>query len=138
MLSSPGKSPRHLSTPTPQNPNPTSLPKKQSTVLDEDTYVAAIEKIIERDFFPDIPKLRDRLDWLEAVRSHDPLQIRDAQLKILERRRAIKKPSSSSSNLTTPASAFFRNSLSITPFSRFNEGNSSSYGGYIDNKVDRE
>ncbi|GAA0168649.1 hypothetical protein LIER_23319 [Lithospermum erythrorhizon] len=139
MLSSPGKSPRHLSTPTPtpQNPNPTSLPKKQSTVLDEDTYVAAIEKIIERDFFPDIPKLRDRLDWLEAVRSRDPLQIRDAQLKILERRRAIKKPSSSSSNLTTPVSAFFRNSLSITPFSRFNEGNSSSYGSYIDNKVDR-
>ena len=37
-------------------------------MLDEDTYVAAIEKIIERDYFPDIPKLRDRLDWLEVAK----------------------------------------------------------------------
>jgi protein DGCR14 len=55
--------------------------------LDEDTYVAAIEKIIERDFFPDIPKLRNRLEWLEAVRSGDPVIIRDAQMNIVRRRR---------------------------------------------------
>ncbi|GFY97716.1 DGCR14-like protein [Actinidia rufa] len=95
MLLSPGHSPRHLSSPSPslpqksiENPNtPSTNPKNQPAVLDEDAYVAAIEKIIERDFFPDIPKLRDRLVWLEAaVRSRDPVQIRDAQLKILERR----------------------------------------------------
>lgn len=97
MLLSPGNSPRHISS-TPQktltqdspspNPNPNPNPRKRKgpSVLDEDSYVAAIEKIIERDFFPDIPKLRDRLDWLEAVRSADPVLIRDAQLKIIERR----------------------------------------------------
>ncbi|KAC9462862.1 hypothetical protein E3N88_45787 [Mikania micrantha] len=90
MLLSPGHSPRRLSSPSPsvsespahQTPGssnslltPTSTnPRKRnpSTVLDEDTYVAAIEKIIQRDFFPDVPKLRDRLDWLEATRTGDP------------------------------------------------------------------
>ncbi|KAL6975621.1 hypothetical protein U1Q18_024414 [Sarracenia purpurea var. burkii] len=126
MLLSPGHSPRHLSSPSPsvserigespsnisnsvRNPN-----KKQSTVLDEDSYVAAIEKIIERDFFPDIPKLRDRLDWLEAVRSGDPVQIRDAQLKILERRSGkVSNPDATEGKSRTPGSTFFR---TTTPF----------------------
>lgn len=67
-----------------------SFPRKRKNSqvpLDEDTYVAAIEKIIERDFFPDIPKLRNRLEWLEAVRSGDPVIIRDAQMNIIRRRR---------------------------------------------------
>ncbi|PKU76337.1 splicing factor ESS-2 homolog isoform X2 [Dendrobium catenatum] len=107
MLLSPGHSPRHISV-APSSPSATpsstaektlirSTPnssaaynskKRRVSVLDEDTYVASIEKIIERDFFPDIPKLHDRLDWLEAARSGDPIIIRDAQLKILERRAA--------------------------------------------------
>ncbi|KAL5987534.1 hypothetical protein ACLOJK_035282 [Asimina triloba] len=93
MLLSPGHSPRHISETSPEisssapNRSPRNPRKRPaSTVLDEDTYVAAIEKIVERDFFPDLHKLRDRVDWLEAVRSGDPIQIRDAQLKILERR----------------------------------------------------
>ncbi|KAI3467390.1 hypothetical protein Pfo_024053 [Paulownia fortunei] len=136
--------PRHLSTPSPapslsSDPNPnsnlplvsTSTPdfatrkrRRSPTVLDEDTYVAAIEKIIERDFFPDIPKLRDRLDWLQAVRTHDPVLIRDAQLKILERRRLRKGGDSAAdaslrSTTATPGSFFLRNT-SVTP-SFYNE-----------------
>ncbi|KAL2464965.1 DGCR14-related [Abeliophyllum distichum] len=135
MLLSPGHSPRHISSPSPsnqsaQNPNPNNSrvsntdsdlpnPKRHrgSTVLDEDTYVAAIEKIIERDFFPDIPKLQDRLDWLQAVRSHDPVLIRDAQLKILDRRRQRKESAADASfraTTSTPGSTFFRNT-SVTP-----------------------
>lgn len=138
MLSSPGHSPRHLSTPSPapilpsdSNPNPnsslasnstpdfeTGKRRRSPTVLDEDAYVAAIEKIIERDFFPDIPKLRDRLDWLQAVRTHDPVLIRDAQLKIIERRRLRKAGESADASIrsttATPRSSFFR-TASITP-----------------------
>ncbi|KAF8391657.1 hypothetical protein HHK36_023964 [Tetracentron sinense] len=132
MLLSPGHSPRHISfspSPSPsqktlQNPDDSSTPsinpRKRPAVLDEDTYVASIEKIIERDFFPDIPKLRDRLDWLEAVRSRDPVQIRDAQLKILERRSskfsnsdAEGKTRTPGSNFRTPGSNLFSTS---TPF----------------------
>lgn len=40
--------------------------------------MAAIEKIIERHFFPDIAKVRNRLDWLEALRSGDSVLTRDA------------------------------------------------------------
>lgn len=144
MLLSPGHSPRHLSTPSPApsassdanlNSNSSAVSsstpdldsrkrRRGSAVLDEDAYVAAIEKIIERDFFPDIPKLRDRLDWLQAIRSHDPVLIRDAQLKILERRRIRKGEKAAAdaslrSATATPGSSFLRNS-SITP-SFYNE-----------------
>ncbi|KAK1282353.1 hypothetical protein QJS10_CPB22g00011 [Acorus calamus] len=148
MLLSPGHSPRHIS-PSPSAasnterdqrsasllPPPASLAlpappsssvdrkrrRRHDEVLDEDTYVAAIEKIIERDFFPDIPKMRDRLDWLEAVRSGDPVLIRDAQLKILDRRRARASQNQHQldpdRSIRTPASSFFRSSsASATPF----------------------
>ncbi|XP_072998843.1 uncharacterized protein [Typha latifolia] len=135
MLLSPGHSPRQISPPNQTltlDASPASggvaasssssgvSRKRRAAVLDEDTYVAAIEKIIERDFFPDIPKLRDRLDWLEAVRSADPVLIRDTQLKILERRAAAgKTPSASATgdrrSLTrTPGTSFFP-SFSATP-----------------------
>lgn len=122
MLLSPGHSPRHLSSPSPstvsenavQSSNRTAPitqtnPRSQHAVLDEDTYVAAIEKIIERDFFPDISKLRDRLDWLEAIKTGDPVQIRDAQLKIIERRgKKVRKPNPDGKT-QTPGSTFMRN-----------------------------
>ncbi|KAF5838600.1 hypothetical protein DUNSADRAFT_2509 [Dunaliella salina] len=45
-------------------------------VLDEDEYVAQIEAIVERDYFPDIPKLRSQLEWEQAVNTGDPFLIR--------------------------------------------------------------
>ncbi|XP_061361158.1 uncharacterized protein LOC133305052 [Gastrolobium bilobum] len=133
MLQSPGHSPLHLSSPSPslsqlsvQNPNGSSSSSaiasaKQPTVLDEDTYVEALEKIIERDYFPDISKLRDRLDWLEAIKTGDPVQIRDAQLKIIERRAGTNRKVTNSNTLDgrisqTPGSTFMRN---FTPFDEF-------------------
>ncbi|KDP29898.1 hypothetical protein JCGZ_18467 [Jatropha curcas] len=135
MLLSPGHSPRQLSSPSPshnpenslQTSNKSSIttpanPRKHTKVLDEDTYVEAIEKIIERDFFPDISKLRDRLDWLEAVKSGDPVLIRDAQLKIIERRgKRVNISNADGSTQTrnrtqTPGSTFMGN---FTPFDEF-------------------
>ncbi|KAL9316818.1 hypothetical protein ACSQ67_017819 [Phaseolus vulgaris] len=131
MLQSPGHSPLHLSSPSPsisqvsaQNPDdPTSSSSssaKNPRVLDEDTYVEALEKIIERDYFPDISKLRDRLDWLEAIKTGDPVVIREAQLKILERRAGTSKvtnPNDTSRTIShTPGSTFVRN---FTPLDEF-------------------
>lgn len=134
MFLSPGHSPRQISSPTPSSYSDDGLrstprssspeivprnPRKRMRVLDEDAYVEAIEKIIERDYFPDISKLRDRLDWIQAVKTRDPIQIRDAQLKIIERRG--KKANhhhlgDTEGKTQTPGSTFLRN---FTPLDDF-------------------
>ncbi|KFK38235.1 hypothetical protein AALP_AA3G086700 [Arabis alpina] len=136
MFLSPGHSPRQISSPSPapssysddghrSTPRSSSSeiiprnPRKRMRVLDEDAYVEAIEKIIERDYFPDITKLRDRLDWIQAVKTRDPIQIRDAQLKIIERRG--KKANhhhvgDTEGKTQTPGSTFLRN---FTPLDEF-------------------
>ncbi|CAH8290888.1 unnamed protein product [Eruca vesicaria subsp. sativa] len=135
MFLSPGHSPRHLSSPSPSSHSDNDLrtsssskltprnPRKRMRVLDEDSYVAAIEKIIERDYFPDISKLRDRLDWIQAVKTRDPVQIRDAQLKIIERRGKKANhhhhhggDNTEGKTTQTPGSTFLR---SFTPLDEF-------------------
>jgi protein DGCR14 len=39
---------------------------KPQVVLDEDAYTEKLERIIERDFFPDVPKLQNKLEWLQV------------------------------------------------------------------------
>lgn len=148
MLLSPGRSPRHVSDRTLEiqetqssNTLPPNPKKRSPTVLDEDTYIAAIERIVERDFFPDIPKLRDRLDWLEAVRSGDPVQIRDAQLKILERRRSSGKTpnfAASDGKIRTPASTFLNSptpgDFEGTPLCLRSEFSAASAAGDLDSR----
>lgn len=44
-----------------------AMPKqKQPLVLDEDEWTERIEAIIERDYFPDIPKMQNKLEWLQV------------------------------------------------------------------------
>jgi protein DGCR14 len=54
----------------------------------QDEYTATLEAIIERDFFPELAKLQSKVAWLQAIRSGDPEQIRQAQLLIAQRRAA--------------------------------------------------
>lgn len=60
-------------------------PRPKAVVLDEDDWTSSIEAIIERDFFPELPKLQSKVEWLEAIRSADPERIRAAQLSIAAR-----------------------------------------------------
>jgi len=59
----------------PPAPRPPSG-KKGGGIMDEDTFVDALSEIIERDFFPNLPKLQRQLKWLEALESHDVRTIR--------------------------------------------------------------
>ena len=84
---------------------PPSKKARRQVILEEDVYVAAIEAIVERDFFPDIPKLQNRLEWLEAVRSGNPVVIRDTQMRIIQRR-ANRAVNATPSVAGTPATGF--------------------------------
>jgi protein DGCR14 len=76
-------------TTTTSMPPPAPRPPKRKVVLEEDAYSEAIEAIIERDFFPDVPKMQNQLEWLEAIQSGDPAQIKRAQQSIALRRAGL-------------------------------------------------
>ena len=56
-------------------------------VLDEDEWTARLDAIITRDYFPDVPALRNKLEWLEAANSGDPARVLEAQRHIQRRLR---------------------------------------------------
>ena len=66
-------------------PAPRAPPRAGPVVLDEDEYVARLDAIITREYFPDVPKLRDTLRWLRATNSGDPARVREAQRAIQRR-----------------------------------------------------
>jgi protein DGCR14 len=79
---------------------------KEEVVLEEDEYTLRIERIIERDFFPDVPQMQNRLEWLRAVNSGDPVALRNAQLNIAARRAGVPTPlGATPADFATPAAA---------------------------------
>ena len=60
---------------------------RRQKVLDEDEWTERLDAIITRDYFPHVPRLKNKLEWLEARNSGDPEQMRRAQENIQRRQR---------------------------------------------------
>ncbi|KAF0294550.1 Splicing factor ESS-2 [Amphibalanus amphitrite] len=57
-----------------------AAPKRKrfrKTVLDEDNFIRELEGIVERDFFPDMRRLRAQNDYLSAAQSGDTVRLHE-------------------------------------------------------------
>lgn len=55
-------------------------------VVDDDEFETKLAAIIERDYFPDIKRLQNKLEWTQAAESGDVDRIANAQRNIVLRR----------------------------------------------------
>lgn len=87
-------------------PGSTSLtwvrPHVHEVVLPEASYAAHMEAIIERDFFGDLPRLQQQLEWLTALESGDSSRISAARAALAA---SVQRTDRLASGAPTPAAA---------------------------------
>jgi len=69
---------------------PAAPPVQRQAVLDEDSYLHTMAAIVERDFFPDVPRLQSRLEWLAS--GDDQAALAAAQRRAAARRAGARLP----------------------------------------------
>ena len=69
----------HMPPPPPCAPRPLACAPLPREALPTPDYEAALDHIIERAFFPDLPRMRQQLQWLEALDSGDRARIAAAR-----------------------------------------------------------
>ncbi|KYO25483.1 protein DGCR14 [Alligator mississippiensis] len=55
--------------------------RRKKKILDEEAYIEGLENIIQRDFFPDVARLRAQREYLEAEESGDLEKMRQIAIK---------------------------------------------------------